>query len=303
MHTANADSIKQLQSDKGLNIETTNRFGEVGYLMLNVAQGDADPKGDNAKSPLLVLPCRQALAAALDRERVSKERGGSLEVPADGPFPKGSLGFLDDSGYPKFDIPQAQKYMDACLAATGTANIEFSFNTTNDPFNVETNQLIVSMWQDAFGDKVKTSITPIEQGQYIGLALLGTFQALGWRNHGGLDPDQQRLWWQSASSTPIGVQALNFGRFKDQVIDDALNTIKSNSDETARKAAAEAINKEFGAQVYNLWLTRSVWGIVFQPYVHGVAANKLPDGSKGIGLAFAGRHQLSQMWCDNGKCE
>ena len=53
---------------------------------------------------------------------------------------------------------------------------------------METNTLIISMWTDAFGDKVQATITPIEQGQYIGLALSGTFQALGWRSHFGSDP-------------------------------------------------------------------------------------------------------------------
>ena len=46
------------------------------------------------------------------------------------------------------------------------------------------------MWRDAFGDEIDVSITPIEQGQYIGLALAGTFQAQGWRNHGGVDPSR-----------------------------------------------------------------------------------------------------------------
>ena len=66
---------------------------------------------------------------------------------------------------------------------------------------------------------MKATITPIEQGQYIGLALSGTFQALGWRSHFGSDPDQQRVWWQSSGSSPIGQLALNFGRFKDDKID------------------------------------------------------------------------------------
>ena len=61
--------------------------------------------------------------------------------------------------------------MDQCLAELGTDHIEFAFNTTNDPFNVETGTLVQSMWADAFGDKVKVTIAPIEQGQYIGLAL------------------------------------------------------------------------------------------------------------------------------------
>jgi peptide/nickel transport system substrate-binding protein len=193
--------------------------------------------------------------------------------------------------------------MDKCLAGLKTDHIEFSFNTTNDPFNVESNQLVIAMWQEAFGDKVQAKITPIEQGQYIGLALNGTFQAFGWRSHFGADPDEQRTWWYSGASSPIGKLALNFGRFKDPVIDKALDTISSNPDPAARKAAAEDINKQFGSQVYNLWLTWVLWGIISGPYVHGVQANKLPDGGDGIGLAFLGVHNFNQLWCDDGKCE
>ncbi len=304
MHTANADTIASVKEDGDLKTISTDRFGETGYIMLNLAAGpETDPEGKNAKSPLLILECRKALAEAIDQERYVKERGGGIARPSNGPFPPGSIGYLADSGYPKFDIAAAQKDMDTCLQKAGTSSIDFTYNTTNDPFNVESNTLIISMWSDAFGDKFSAKITPIEQGQYIGLALTGAFQAFSWRNHGGLDPDQQRLWWQSASSSPLGVNALNFGRFKDTTIDEALTTIKSNPDAAARKAAAETVNKTFGSQVYNLWLNWSVWGIISQPYVNGVEANKLPDGTKGIGLAFAGRHQLNQMWCTGGKCE
>ena len=193
--------------------------------------------------------------------------------------------------------------MDTCLSELGTDRIEFTFNTTNDPFNVETNTLVVSMWDEVFGDKVNATITPIEQGQYIGLALTGAFNALGWRSHSGLDPDQQRLWWQKASVTPIGGLALNFGRFSDDVIDEALQVIKTNPDPDARREAAETVNKRFGEQVYNWWLTTTVWGIIEQPYVNGIETNKLPDGGNGLGLVGAGRHNIAQLWCDEGVCE
>ena len=67
--------------------------------------------------------------------------------------------------------------------------------------------------------------------------------------------------------------------------------------------AAEEVNRIFGKQVYNWWQAWAVWGIISQPYVHGVQANKLPDGSQGIGLAFLGVHNMNQMWCDDGKCQ
>jgi len=70
-----------------------------------------------------------------------------------------------------------------------------------------------------------------------------------------------------------------------------------------RKAAAETINKRFGEQVYNWWWSWTLWGVITGPYVNGVETNTFPDGTKGVGLAFAGRHQLNQIWCDNGECE
>jgi peptide/nickel transport system substrate-binding protein len=303
MMTSMGDTIDQFLGDSKMEVNSSTKFGDTGYIMLNVASGDTDPQGKNANSPLLNLDCRKALAGAIDLDRVNQERSAGLTPPANGPFPPGSVGYLKDTGYPKFDVSAAQAEMDKCLAALKTDHIEFSFNTTNDPFNVETNTLVTSMWTEAFGNKVQAKITPIEQGQYIGLALNGTFEAFGWRNHNGSDPDQQRLWWSSASAAPIGSLALNFGRFKDATIDKDLNTIKSEADPAARKAAAEDVDKQFGAQVYNLWLFWVLWGIISQPYVHGVQANKLPDGSQGIGLAYAGLHNINQMWCDNGKCE
>ena len=153
---------------------------------------------------------------------MTEERGAGLVLPANGPFPPGSPGYLEDNGYPEYDLDLATEEMDQCLADLGTEQIEFTFNTTNDPFNVETTTLVQSMWQEAFGDQVQVTITPIEQGQYIGLALTGAFNVQQWRNHSGLDPDQQRNWWQKSSVQPVGTIGVNFSRFQDDVIEEAI---------------------------------------------------------------------------------
>jgi peptide/nickel transport system substrate-binding protein len=304
MHTANADTVRQFLDDDSMETISSNKWAEVGYILINMAEGpEIDPEGTNANNPLLTLPCRQALAAAVDLERLKEERGGGLTEVANGPFPPGALGYLEDTGYPRYDVDQARMYMDACLTERETDSIEFQFNTTNDPFNVETNQLVVSMWNEAFGDQVKATITAIEQGQYIGSALFGTYQAQSWQNHGGFEPDHQRLWWHSTSSTPVGQQAINFGRFRDPVIDEALDIAKSDPDVEARRAAAETINRQFGENVYNIWLNHSQWGIISQPYVNGVESAVFPDGTPIVGLAGAGAHQTNHMWCDEGQCE
>jgi peptide/nickel transport system substrate-binding protein len=303
MMTANSDTISDFIDNDDFKVDSSTLYGDTGYAMLNVAAGPMDPEGKNASSPLLNVDCRRALASAIDLDRYVKERGAGLVPPANGPFPPGSMGYLEDTGYPKFDLDAARSEMDKCLAGLGTDHIEFSYNTTNDPFNVESNTLILSMWTDAFGDKVQAKITPIEQGQYIGLALVGSFNAVGWRSHSGIDPDIQRLWWQSSSALPLGTLALNFGRFQDPDMDAQLEIIKSNPDPAARKAAAQQVNRIFGEKVYNWWIAWTLWAIISQPYVNGVQRHVLPDGQEGIGLAFAGLHQTNQMWCDAGKCE
>jgi peptide/nickel transport system substrate-binding protein len=304
MHTANSDAISQMLDDDSLEVSSSSRFGDTSYYTINVAAGpELDPEGANAANPLLNVHCRRALAHAMDRQRMVNERGAGLVLPANGPFPPGSIGYLEDNGYPEFDIDMANEEMDQCLSDLGTDSIDFRFDTTNDPFNVETGALVQSMWTEAFGDRVGSTITPIEQGQYIGLALVGDFNVLQGRGYSGLDPDQQRLWWQKASARPIGELALNVARINDDVIDEALTTIKSNPDPEARRAAAETINRRFGEQAYYWWWSWTLWGVATQPYVNGVEHNTLPDGTPGIGLAFAGRHQVNQIWCDDGSCD
>jgi peptide/nickel transport system substrate-binding protein len=303
IHTSNADSIQQFLDDDAFEVTASSLFGATSYILLNVAEGEADPNGTNAASPLLNVHCRRALAYATDTQRVADERGAGLVQVANGPFGPGAIGYMEDTGYPTYDPDKASEEMDTCLAELGTDVAAFTFNTTNDPFNVETNSLIISMWEDALGDRVEATITPIEQGQYIGLALNGTFNAFGWSNHAGVDPDTQNYWWRSTDAKPVGSVALNFGRFKNPDIDAALDVIHSDPDPDTRRAAAEEINKIFGEEVYNLWLSWTLWGIVSQPYVNGVESNALPDGGEGVGLAYWGKHNTNQLWCDGGVCE
>jgi ABC-type transport system substrate-binding protein len=158
------------------------------------------------------------------------------------------------------------------------------------------------MWQEAFGDTVQTSVTPIEQGQYIGLALAGAFQVQSWRSHSGVDPDQQLLWWVSQTAAPIGTSALNFARFRDEVIDGAFATIRANPDPAARQEAAEAINQRFGEMVYNWWYYWTVWAVITTDSVNGVEGMPLPDGEAAL-PGLRGTHRMNTIWCPDGSCD
>ena len=62
IHTSNADTSSSSWTTTSSRSIATSLFGDTGYIMLNVAEGDTDPDGDNAASPLLNVHCRRALA-------------------------------------------------------------------------------------------------------------------------------------------------------------------------------------------------------------------------------------------------
>ncbi len=322
IHTSNADEIAKYEGDPDFVLLQANDFGETNFSLMNVASGvnpvlaelrgaegpiPMDPHGLNAANPLVHLSCRTALAHAFDSERFVSERFQGLVRAANGPFPPGSMGYLDDSGYPAFDLDAARASFEQCKADSGQNPVTFGFNSTNDPFNVESNELIVSMWRAAFGDEIAATIQPIEQGQYFGLALAGLYEMMGLRAHGGVDPIEQWLWWNSSTSLPIDPTvpelASNLGRFQDPAIDAAYDVIRHNPDPAARREAAEEVNRAFGRNVWNLWTHWTLWGVIANPRVQNITDLPIPGSDVGAFAVNAGAHHVAQIWCDNGDCQ
>ena len=262
-----------------------------------------DPEGKNASSPLLNLDCRKALAHAIDRDRWAAgarrrpAAAGQRSVPAGlGRLPRGhrlpGVRHREGQGLDGHVPRRARHRPHRVLVQHHERPVQRRVEHA-DRVDVE----------GRLRRQGHAQITPIEQGQYIGLALTGTFQAFGWRNHGGLDPDQQRLWWQSSSALPIGSLALNFGRFQDPEMDAQLDIIKSNPDPAARKAAAEEVNRIFGEKVYNWWQAWAVWGDHLAALRQRRPGQRPPGRHEGHRPGVRRAPQTNQIWCDDGKCE
>ena len=321
IHTSNADEIAKYEGDEDFVLLQANDYGETSHSIINVASGvnpvlsfvrgldepiAMDPLGLNRANPLVHLSCRKALAHAFDGERFVDERHQGLVKVANGPFPPGSVGYLEDSGYPSYDPQAAQVEFEQCKAESGQNPVAFSFNTTNDTFNVESNELVVAMWSEVFGEELAVSIQPIEQGQYINLALAGVYQMKSWRNHGGVDPVEQWFWWSSSTASPIDPTvpelALNFGRFQDPEIDAAFQVIRHDPDPAARQAAAEDVNRAFGRNVWNFWTHWTLWGIIANPRVQNLTDLPIPGNDENVFPVISGKHHMTQIWCTEGKC-
>ncbi len=291
-HMDSGDSIERLrqEADAGtINMFEIDQRQETGYILINVGDPNA------ATSDVRV---RQAMAYAFDHVVENQSRNAGIFEIANGPFSPGSIGYLEDTGFPEFDLDAATALIDEYESDTGQ-EAEIAYKTTTDPFNLQTAELYRGFWEAA---GMTVSLDQIEQGEFISQALVGNFEAFGWRNHGGFDPDTQEVWWTGENAAPFGEIGLNFGRIDDEVINENLDIVRESLDDAERQAAAEAINERFGEQVYNIWTSWVIWAIPYQARVHGVQTPVvMPDGTESTvtGIGFTGAINLQQLWVDD----
>ena len=286
-HTDRGPDIEDLRqaADAGtLEVYEMDTRQGVTYALINVA----------ADSPLQDVEVRRAFAMAVDQEFRNESRSAGVFDIANGPFSPGTMGYLEDTGYPAYDPEGAAAIVEEYEAANGP--IEFSYRTTADPDNALTVELISQNLADV---GIDVTIDQTEQGEFIQQAVLGNFEVFTWRGGGVIDPETERVWWHSEDADPIGEIALNFGRFQDDVIDENLQVLRESQDEAERTTAAENINRRFGEQVYNVWADWIFWIMAYQNDVHGVQTPLvLPDGSPGLvqGVGSNGAISLPQIW-------
>ena len=285
-------------TDRGPDVETLRELADAGslqifemtdrqsttYTLINVA----------ADSPLQDVEVRHAVAQAIDQDFRNASRSAGVYEVANGPFAPGTMGYVEDNGWPEYDPEAAAAFVEEYEAENGP--IEFSYRTTADPDNALTVELIA---QNLEAVGIEVQIDQTEQGAFIQEAVLGNFEAFTWRNHGGIDPETERVWWHSENADPIGSIALNFGRFQDDVIDENLQIMRESQDEAERTAAAEAINLRFAEQVYDIWGDWIYWVMAYQNDVHGVQTPiVLPDGTESYVQAGGGNINPMALWVD-----
>ncbi len=277
-HMMNSLQVAQLQdlAEQGeIGIYQTDEFADTVFTMLNTS-----------KPPFDSLTARRALATAIDNETLNEVREKSIPQRATGPFPPGSIGYLDDSGLPGYD-PEEAKRLVAKYEEESGASLTFTILSTPEPANIETGQMVKEMAAEA---GIEIDLQQIEEAQLINQVLGGDYNAVFWRAHGGGDPDLQYSWWRSDS--PV-----NFGRFADTEIDRLLDEGRQEPDPAAREQIYQDLNRHFAERIYNVWSFWSMWTIGTTTDVHGVIGPDLPDGSKPFpGLADG--HPVTGMWIE-----
>jgi peptide/nickel transport system substrate-binding protein len=275
MHTSDAevvDDLRGLAETGEVNAYESEEFGEVSYIMLNEAQ----PPFDNIKA-------RQALAHAADFDEVNAILNAGIVTQATGPFAPGNIGNLEDSGFPTHDLDEATRLVDEYEAETGE-ELSFTYTTTNVQVTLDQAQLVKEQAEAA---GMTVDIVTMDQSTLIDRAIEGNFQAQGWRNHPGGDPDLQYNWWKSGS--PV-----NFGKFNDPEIDRLLDEGRTTTE--GRDEIYEELNRRFAEEVHNIWLWYTPWTVAMAPDVHGVPGEG-PNSAEGFPGLAAG-HPVAYMWAE-----
>jgi peptide/nickel transport system substrate-binding protein len=277
MHTSDPSTIADLRgtADSGdINLTESTDFGEVSYVMLNSSK----PPFDNIKA-------RQALAYAFNFDDYNQIRGKGILTRATGPFAPGNVGNLDDSGFPTFDLDKAKELVQQYEDETGQ-KLKFSYTTTQAASTLADAQFLK---EQAGAAGMDVEIVTVDQSTQIDSAIQGNFEAIGWRNHPGGDPDEQYVWWQSTFPT-------NFGRIKDSDIDNLLEEGRTTPGDAQRKTIYEDLNKRFASQVYNLWNYYTPWVVATANNVHGVLGEGPTSAKPFPGLAVG--NPVTYMWVD-----
>ena len=275
LKAGNVDFIHSSDTQTTADFKDDKKFSSLNDM--NSVLGEPDESFimlNTTVAPLDDIRVRQALAYSIDRQKVIDTVYNGLTKPSDGPFPPGSPYYVDPK-YPTFDLQKAKDLVAAYTKDKGP--ISFKYGTTNSPKNLQTNQLVQSMWKAA---GINADIVQFEQSPYILNAILGNYQAYGWRQFNSPDPDANYVWWSALTALPNGKQALNFARNKDAVIDGALATGRASADPAVRAAAYQKIQTQFAIDLPYIFITRTIWIVASKKTIHGYDSPNLPDGGK-----------------------
>jgi len=284
-HSSDPKVTYDLKGKSGITIlDESKAVGQQSqdFIMLNTG-----------KAPLNDPILRQALAYATNTQQIINIINYGLTPPSDGPFSNTGSPYHGSTGYPTYNLAKAKQLVQQYEQAHGVTSVSFQLGTTNTGRNLQTAELIQSMWKQA---GINTTIVQVEQSQLILYALEGNYNAYLWRQFGDPDPDADYIWWSSSTAAPEGQLALNFARNKDPQIQADLNKGRSDPNQADRVAAYQDIARRFAVDVPYLWVNQTLWQIVYNSHVHGITTWTLPDGTPGLDHTISGVFFMSHVW-------
>lgn len=282
MHTSSQRAIRQLRQEAAqgrIQVVEDRGENEETFIMLNTSV----PPFDNVLA-------RRAVAYATDTGPYFAVTQGDPSLATDSAFGKDSP-FYFDSDFPTYDPQKAAELVQQYEAETGQP-LAFELGTTP----VTENEQVVTLFAEQYkAVGMDVTVKTTEQGQFIVDAATGQYQANLWRQFGAPDPDGDYVWWNKANAS--GPLTLNFARFANDELTEALDTARASADPEVRKEAYATVQRIWADQVPYVWLNTTTWMIGAANDVRNIGNVTLPDGQPSLPFQ-SGSFRLTQTWID-----
>jgi peptide/nickel transport system substrate-binding protein len=244
------------------------------------------------RPPLDDVRVRRGLAYALDQEQLVEVLGGTgITPPQTQYFSEESSWYSVEAAeaWPTNDLAQASQLIEEYVndpdrsdgKAVG-APVSIAFDCPPDPSLIELSQLYQAMWRSA---GVEVDLNQVEQATHISEGMTGEYQAKCWRVGSEDDP------YSTFSDAFSEGSPLNFTRFTDPRIDDAVEVLRTTAEMDDRKAAVEEISLVLAEQVPNTFTAGTLTLLAARSKVKNLAGWTFPDGTLGEGVPGA-----TTMW-------
>jgi peptide/nickel transport system substrate-binding protein len=291
LSSLSAGDIDVLQSLRQSTIRRARDLGGIdSYEHLGNNTGSAI--FNTSRAPFDDVRVRRALAYALDQDQLVEVLGGTgLTPPHTQYFAESSPWYSEAAAeaWPTNDPAQAQQLLDEYVndparsdGEPGGSPVSFQFDCPPDPGLIELSQLYQAFWQ-MVGAEVK--LKQVEQATHISQGLSGDFDAKCWRVGSQSDP------YSELRDAFTEGNMLNFTRFTDPRIDEALEVLRTTRDVAPRKEAVEEISLVIAQQVPNTFTAGTLTTLAARSEVKNLNGWTFPDGTLGEGVPGA-----TAMW-------
>jgi peptide/nickel transport system substrate-binding protein len=131
--------------------------------------------------------------------------------------------------------------------------------------------LLVSGWSAAFD----VTVTEVFQDELIQNAALGSYNAVGWRQFGAIDPAGDNIWLLCRTIGPISI---NWPRYCDAERDALLVQAQAEADPVVRAQLYQQVERRINEAATYVFLTHTMWDNAFASHVRGICGRTSPDG-------------------------
>jgi ABC-type transport system substrate-binding protein len=251
---------------------------------------------NTSKPPFDDPLAREALAAGIDQEEIAQTLFSGAYPAAKTPFGESSPFYVDpdELGYPKYDLAHATELAQQYEDKHGEP-LKFSTLIPTDPAY----QSIAQAMQERAGQAgIQVQLQPIEQAQLITNVLSGDYQSSGWILWSSPTLDKGYV-FLATDPQPAGL-SLNFTRFKDDKIKDAMNAARATPDREEQINQYRVVQEQLAQDLQMIFLVHYVSGLAFDNNVHGLTNATFPgtesvaEGGGGVSSPFTSTAWIEQ---------